>query len=178
MSDKSMFDILSGMDSSLFDKQDTLDDDSSEYPSSDKGDISKLIYDEDLPADVASKLLGADFDAACTYKLVSSYESTCVLKIDPRIPSDKPPVLDSTGRIIGGHMVEYPLTANDEVLSYSDMMSLIADTGKKQSSDLTYRRNIYDIPKANNKWFYIVVCMFLLLLGAGIGIMFFLSSLN
>lgn len=172
---KSMFDILSNMNPSLFESSNSVETEGESSESTLQE--STLIHDEFIANEVAEKLIGADYDPACRYKLISSYDSTCVVKIDPRIAEDAEPVLDKEGRIIKGHLVEYPLTANDEVLSYSDMMSRIQGNVSNISS-LTYRRSIYDIPKASNSWIYVVISIIVALTVLGLGIITYLSGLN
>lgn len=155
---KSMFDILSSMDAGLFERSLDLDEYPQGAPEQGTGD-SVLFHDEHIDKNTARRLLGEAFDEACDYKLVTTYEDTCLVKIDPRIPADADPVLDEQGRVIGGHRVEIPLSSNDEVLSYGDMMSMISNGNKKTPTDLTYRRDIYDIKIPKPIWLYVVIGM-------------------
>ena len=167
---KSMFDILSSMDASVFEGKSDMSEEYLQDYSGSPEDIPVLSHDEFIDKNIAKRLLGSEFDEACDYKLITTYESTCLLKIDPRIPEDAEPVTDSTGKIIGGHMVEIPLTSNDEVLSYGDMMSMISNKDKKVPTDLTYRRNIYEMKSPKSTWLIITGTIFFIMLVAGVSL--------
>ena len=82
------------------------------------------IYDENITHDMAKVILGHKYDPKCRYKLITQQDSTTLIKINDNWPSDKEDVVDATGRIIDGRIVEYTLDTEDskDVQSYSDMM--------------------------------------------------------
>lgn len=172
MENKSMFEILSNMDASVFEGSKDMSEEYTQDLSSTE-DLPVLHHDEDIDKNTARRLLGEAFDEACDYKLITTYEDTCIAKIDPRIPADTPPVLDSTGKIIGGHRVEYPLTANDEVLSYTDMMSMLQHGKSEEHTDLTYRRNIYDMKVDKPVKFYVALGIMSILFVIGCALIYF-----
>lgn len=82
------------------------------------------IYDEDITHDMAKVILGRKYDPKCRYKLITQQDSSVLVKINDNWPSDKPEVVDKTGRIVDGKIVEYYLDSSDtkDVQSYTDMM--------------------------------------------------------
>ena len=150
---RSMTDILQGMDDSLF-EQDTSyapeepivynPDDSS------NADSREYVFQEDIPLTLAKRLLGPgdSYDPKCRYQLITTRDCMCVLKIDDRIPEDAPPICDDNGVIVKGHMVEYPLSLEDDVEDYATMMRSVTSDASMLTGDLNYYRDIYDTKRS------------------------------
>lgn len=175
----SIYDILENMDASLFENDspyqpgepiiynpdDPTDADNHEY-----------VFQESIDQSLAKKLLGDGdaYDEECTYQLVTSKDCMCVLKIDPRIPEDEPPICDDKGFIIKGHMVEYPLNVEDDVVDYVTMMRGVTSDATMLQGDLNCYRDIYE-----NKRSIVPLVLFSIFIALGlIGVLLLILVFN
>lgn len=146
MSERSFKEILDSMDTSVFDSPEVGNyDNVSAEPKN-----SEFLYQEDIAPGLAKRLLGPGdaFDPTCSYQLITQVDSITVVKIDPSYPADKEPVYDDKGFIVKGHIVEYPLSVNDEVEDYATLLHNATDGVTRKSSDLNYYRDIYETKKS------------------------------
>lgn len=87
-------------------------------------DVTPVSYDEFVPNELASALLGMNYDPMCKYKIITQRDATIVTKIDPSLPEDFKTVYDAHGNVVKAYMTEYVLEETDDMQeSYSEMMS-------------------------------------------------------
>lgn len=146
MSEKSFKEILDELDPALFEPSEM---DNYDAPSRENKN-SEFLYQEDIAPGLAKRLLGPGdaFDPTCTYQLITQVDSITVVKIDPSYPADKEPVYDDKGFIVKGHIVEYPLSVNEEVEDYATLLHNATDGVSRKPSDLNYYRDIYETKKS------------------------------